>query len=149
VRQLTAQDSAQSVSITLSGLELSASYTYRFVAQNSDTAAQTPQAVFSLMRTGIVQQTMSDTDALSITPNPVIGIGQIQYTLDVPSFVRIRLADVRGNTIATLFEANQSAGLQTVTFCEENIASGLYYCYFEKLNDISLRRIVRPIMVLR
>ncbi len=149
VRQFTAQDTAQSVGITLSGLESSASYTYRFVAQNSDTAAQTLQAVFSLMRTGIVQQNMNNADALSITPNPVIGIGQIQYTLPEPSFVRIRLADVRGNIIATLFEANQSAGLQIVTFCEENIASGLYYCYFERLNDISLRRIVRPVMVLR
>jgi hypothetical protein len=149
VRQFTAQDSAQSVGITLSGLESSTSYAFRFVAQNSDTSAQTPQAVFSLMRTDIIQQTMSDADALTITPNPVIGIGQIQYTLDAPSFVRIRLADVRGNIITTLFEANQSAGLQTVTFCEENLASGLYYCYFERLNGISLRRIVRPVMVLR
>lgn len=149
VRQFTAQDTAQSVSITLSGLESASSYAYRFIAQNSDTAAQTPQAVFSLMRTGIVDQSMTDADVVSITPNPVIGVGQIQYTLPTPSFVRIRLADVRGNIIATLLEANQPAGLQVVTFCEENIASGLYYCYFEKLNDISLRRIVRPVMVLR
>lgn len=149
VRQFTAQDTAQSVSTTLSDLNPTHSYSYRFVAQNSDTSAQTQQSVFTLMLTGATAKTMNDMGLLSITPNPILGTGQMRYTLETPAFVRIRLADVRGNIVATLFEANQQQGLHIVTFCEENIASGLYYCYFEVLNHGMPRHIVRPLMILR
>lgn len=149
VRQFTDQDSAQSVSTLLSALNPDASYTYRFVAQNSDTSAQTQQNDFSLTRSGVAEQVQMGQGSFSIVPNPVIGTAHISYTLDAPAFVRIRLVDARGGIVASLFEGNQQAGVCGVTFCEENIASGMYYCYFELINRSITRRHIQPLMILR
>ena len=149
VRQFTDQDSAQSVSALLSALNPDASYTYRFVAQNSDTSAQTQQNDFSLTRSGVAEQIQMRQGSFSIVPNPVIGAAHISYTLDAPAFVRIRLVDARGGIAASLFEGNQQVGACGVTFCEENLASGMYYCYFEVLSRFITRRHIQPLMILR
>ncbi len=149
IRQFTDQDSAQSVSTLLSALNPDASYTYRFVAQNSDTSAQTQQNDFSLTRSGLAVQTPSGQESFRISPNPVIGMAQISYTLDAPALVRIRLVDARGGVVATLFEGDKQAGACDVTFCEENLAGGMYYCYFEVMNRSITRRHIQPLMILR
>lgn len=149
VRQFTDQDSAQSVSTLLSALNPDASYTYRFVAQNSDTSAQSQQNNFSLTRSGVAEQSQMRQGSFSIVPNPVIGAAHISYTLEAPAFVRIRLVDARGGTVASLFEGNQQAGACDVTFCEENLANGVYYCYFEVMNRSISRRHIQPLMILR
>lgn len=149
IRQFTDQDSAQSVSTLISALNPDASYTYRFVAQNSDTSAQTQQNDFSLTRSEVAEQTPLGQSAFSIVPNPVIGTAQISYTLDVPALVRIRLVDARGGVVATLFEGNKQSGAGGITFCEENLAGGMYYCYFEVMNRLITRRHIQPLMILR
>lgn len=150
VRQFTDQDSAQSVSVLLSALNPDASYTYRFIAQNSDTSAQTQQNDFSLTRSGVAeQQTQMGRGAFTIVPNPVIGTAHISYALDAPAFVRISLVDARGGIVISLFEGNQQVGAFDVTFCEENLASGMYYCYFEVLSRSITRRHIQPLMILR
>jgi N-acetylmuramoyl-L-alanine amidase len=147
VRQFTAEDTASTVSTVISGLDPRGMYVYRFIAQNSDTTAQTLQNTFSLGQTSVaVQQAASN---LRITPNPVSDLAHITYTLDAPAFVRIHLRDIRGTIIATLVNGTESKGEHTTTFREENIANGLYYCYLEIMSAAQNHYTVQPLMVVR
>jgi hypothetical protein len=147
VRQFTAEDTASTVSTVISGLDPRGMYVYRFIAQNSDTLAQTSQNTFNLGQTSVrAQQNAAN---LRITPNPVHDLAQITYTLDAPAFVRIRVRDIRGTIIATLINGTESQGEHTTTFREENIANGLYYCYLEIMSAAQNHYTVQPLMVIR
>lgn len=59
-------------------------------------------------------------------PNPFQTSTTIQYDLPHPSFVKMRVFDSRGRTVATLVESSQQAGNHQVTFDAGHLPSGLY-----------------------
>ena len=60
-------------------------------------------------------------------PNPFNPSTKINYDLPVDSKVSIVLFDMTGKQVANIFNANQSAGYQTVSFNASNLASGAYF----------------------
>ena len=59
-------------------------------------------------------------------PNPFNPVTHIRFGLPNSSNVKIEIFDVLGNRVATLLNANKSAGFHTIDFDASNLASGLY-----------------------
>ena len=64
-------------------------------------------------------------------PNPVNSSTTIKYELKSPAYISLKLYDMVGNQVATIFEGYQTAGLQSVLFDSKDgsgmaLASGSY-----------------------
>ena len=65
---------------------------------------------------------------LSAYPNPFNPQTKIIYELPAKSFVTIKVYDILGKEIATLFEGERNAGIYNVEFSSKNLSSGFYLC---------------------
>ncbi|OGU56273.1 MAG: hypothetical protein A2X64_08895 [Ignavibacteria bacterium GWF2_33_9] len=80
---------------------------------------------------GIEDNTEALYGRISNSPNPVISNTNIKYELKSPGFVSLKLYDMVGNQVATIFEGYQSVGQQSVLFEAKDrsgmpLASGSY-----------------------
>jgi hypothetical protein len=61
-------------------------------------------------------------------PNPFNPVTTIQFTLGAPSLVTLKVYNMIGQEISTLFDAtNLDAGIQEVNFNANGLASGVYF----------------------
>ncbi|MBI5476632.1 MAG: S8 family serine peptidase [Ignavibacteriales bacterium] len=60
-------------------------------------------------------------------PNPFNPTTTIRYQLSVSSFATLRVYNIFGQEVKTLFEGFQEAGNKSIEFKSENLASGIYY----------------------
>ncbi len=60
-------------------------------------------------------------------PNPVDKSTTIEFSLDKPSIVTIKLFDSRGRDVKTLYKAFTEAGSHTINYTPENLIPGVYY----------------------
>ncbi len=150
VRQFTAQDTATTVTATLTGLQPNSPFIYRFVAQNSDTSAQ---SVFGILTTpastGSALQNSADRIMLSVSPNPSQGEMQFRFTVAATSHVRILIRDVRGIVVGQPLQQTLASGEYNITFREDNLASGIYYCYLELVNGQQTQFATKMISIFR
>jgi hypothetical protein len=72
-------------------------------------------------------------------PNPFNPSTQIQYVLPENAPVRLEVYNIMGQRVATLVDANMSAGNHTVTFNASAFASGVYI-YRLQAGDVTLIR---------
>jgi hypothetical protein len=70
-------------------------------------------------------------------PNPFNPITNIEYTLPIPSFVRLNIFDILGREVASLVERSQEAGKFQVRFDGANLASGVYIYRLEARGSAS------------
>ncbi len=61
-------------------------------------------------------------------PNPFNPETVISYELKIPQNISLKIFDVNGNEIATLFNGNQQPGNYSVKFSGEKLTSGIYFC---------------------
>ncbi|GAB1443680.1 hypothetical protein MASR2M39_25220 [Ignavibacteriales bacterium] len=75
-------------------------------------------------------------------PNPFNPETSIKYALPQNSYVKIKLFDILGNEVITLFEGDESAGVHTRTFDLSGFASGVYLYRLETRNKNFVKKMV-------
>jgi hypothetical protein len=73
---------------------------------------------------GVNEDPLTSNGGIKNNPNPVTSSTNIKYELKSPSYVSLRMYDMVGNVVATIFEGYQSAGEQSVLFNAKD-ASGM------------------------
>jgi YD repeat-containing protein len=66
-----------------------------------------------------------------VTPNPGAGERRITFSIAAAGHVRLRVADVAGRAVATLFDRELSPGHYTATFSSTRWAGGVYFYRLE------------------
>jgi len=75
-------------------------------------------------------------------PNPFNPETSIKYALPEDSQVQIKLYDILGNEVITLFEGEEPAGVHTRTFDLSSFASGVYLYRLETRNKSFVKKMV-------
>ena len=75
-------------------------------------------------------------------PNPVADITTIDFVLDRPSFVTLRVHDVAGRVVATLVSAARPAGLHEATWDTRGAARGIYLYTLSTSDGTETRKLV-------
>jgi len=73
------------------------------------------------------QNTPHRFDLFQNYPNPFNPTTVIGYSLPTPDMVSLKIYDVRGRLLRTLFDGFQSAGTYKLTFNAAGLATGIYY----------------------
>jgi hypothetical protein len=68
-----------------------------------------------------------DENILNVTPNPLSGRGQLNYTLNRAADLRVQVYDRAGRVVRTLFEGRSAAGRQSFGFDAADMAPGVYF----------------------
>ncbi|MBT7619166.1 MAG: T9SS type A sorting domain-containing protein, partial [Calditrichaeota bacterium] len=64
----------------------------------------------------------------SVYPNPFNSTAMVTYSLDEHASIAVKLFDLTGCEIATLYEGQRAPGNHTLQITGQNYASGLYLC---------------------
>lgn len=75
-------------------------------------------------------------------PNPFNSVTNINYTLPQKSFVTLKVFDLLGQEITTLFEGDRKAGDYSVKFNGSGFSSGVYFYRMESESFISTKKLV-------
>ncbi len=62
-------------------------------------------------------------------PNPFNPVTTIRYTLRIPQIISLKVYDVRGREVETLFQGYKDAGNYTAKFGGRRYPSGIYFCH--------------------
>lgn len=87
----------------------------------------------------------SGVELSSSAPNPVVRTARITFTLPTDATASLRLFDVRGREVATLFEGAAHAGTHMATLDASALAAGTYVYVL----DVAGERISRRLQVVR
>jgi hypothetical protein len=77
---------------------------------------------------GAARQERATTFVLSVLPNPFAHSTRIQYSLPVDAHVNIKVYDVLGREVNTLFSGIRNAGTYLQEFNSQKLSQGVYYC---------------------
>ena len=87
--------------------------------------------------------TIENTAALSQNrPNPFTGETEIVYSLERPSYTRLRVLDLTGREVATLVDGQVGAGEHRATFRPNSLAAGVYVYMLEVDGQATTRRML-------
>jgi hypothetical protein len=75
-------------------------------------------------------------------PNPFNPSTAISYQLSAVSFVTLKVFDALGREVATLVQAEQSAGRYRVTFDAGNLTSGTYFYRLQAGNSVDTKKLL-------
>ena len=75
-------------------------------------------------------------------PNPFNPSTIIKYSLPKQSFVTLKIYDILGNEITTLWEGNKPAGNFEVNFDGKNLSSGLYFYRLQTEGFVQTRKMI-------
>ena len=91
---------------------------YKDVTENFDGNPEQPKLV-------------TDSESVSVNPNPANPITTITYSIKSPSAVKLFIYSINGQKVATLINEQVSAGRHSVKFDGSKFASGVYFYRFE------------------
>ncbi len=74
-------------------------------------------------------------------PNPVDDFTQIAFSLSEPSNMRIKVYNMMGVELSTIYDEYSDAGEHTVTWEASGLAPGVYFCVLENLSKSKSNRI--------
>jgi len=75
-------------------------------------------------------------------PNPFNPATKIQFALPIGGRVTLKLFNVLGREVLTLFEGSKDAGYYEVELDARSLASGMYFCTLEFANKAIVRKMV-------
>lgn len=80
--------------------------------------------------TGVAEESLP-VSAFSLFPSPATNSATAQFSLTIPTDLRIELLDAIGNSINTVFEGRAAANeISTITIPTERLANGMYFLRF-------------------
>lgn len=83
-----------------------------------------------------IEEVLGGDQAVKMYPNPVNTFGTITYNLKDANTVSVKIFDIAGRLVSTVFEGAQEAGEQTLTFDATQLSSGVYF-YTLQIGDLS------------
>jgi hypothetical protein len=122
-----------------------------FSTNNADNAWQSPANwAFTWVGdqeevTGVESKDVTSVETYSLSqnyPNPFNPTTTISYTLPKAGKVSIDIFNMIGQKVATLVNANQTAGIHTVAFDGANLTSGVYFYRLQAGNYTTMRKMV-------
>ena len=78
---------------------------------------------------------------LSAYPNPFNSATTVRYSLTTPSEVRIRVYDLLGREVASLYDGLSQPGEHTLPFNAYNYPSGTYFLQLDTGNQVQTKRV--------
>jgi len=88
---------------------------------------------FTILLTGI-QETRDIPDKFvlfSPKPNPSVGIIEIQYGLPEKTNISLRIYDIQGRLVKSIFSGSKDAGYYRLRINSKDLSSGIYFLRFE------------------
>jgi hypothetical protein len=79
-------------------------------------------------------ETPSEFKLIQNYPNPFNPVTNISYMIPSNSHVSLKVYNVKGQVIATLYEGNQNAGIYITNFDASSLSSGVYFYALEAGN---------------
>jgi len=85
--------------------------------------------------------------SLQIQPNPFSNTTKIDFQLPTPNYISLKIFDITGRIVKTIYEGNQDTGNYTVNWNgkDENdreVASGIYLCCFTSQSASLFKKII-------
>lgn len=77
-----------------------------------------------------------------VTPNPGAGDRRLAFSIRTAGRVRLRVTDVAGRAVATLYERDLAPGRYTVSFNSAHWAGGVYFYRLESSGESLTGRLV-------
>jgi photosystem II stability/assembly factor-like uncharacterized protein len=95
--------------------------------------------------TGVEDQPVTTPETFSLAqnyPNPFNASTTIEFSLDTPETVTIKVYDTIGREIATVVNGKFQAGTHRVNFDAENLTSGVYFYQIETKSVADMRKMI-------
>lgn len=162
---ITSTDTCGTFEIILSGTDSTVTYEYQHMVLPSPAtalvrgdlgkgfdltkmgfvpASGTGVRIYPTNVTGVLKETHPPEEfSLSQNyPNPFNPTTQIKYTIPKSSFVTLKVYNILGEVVSTLYSGNRMAGNYTTTFDAGKFASGIYFYRLKAGNFISVKKMV-------
>lgn len=75
-------------------------------------------------------------------PNPFNPLTQIKFSLPRESYVTLKVFDLLGNEVASIYEGFKLAGTYTITFDGSKLSSGIYYYRIQTGNALQSQKMI-------
>lgn len=105
--------------------------------------ALNPEDFMEIEMVSDVESVEESEAVIGIFPNPLLSVGQLKYQLKKPSDVSIKLHNIQGEELATLFEGFKNPGTYELEFRKGKLSPGVYPIVFRFGN----KRIVRKLLL--
>jgi hypothetical protein len=115
---------------------------YRLKQIDLDGAVHYTEGVRVDALTSVRGITPSEFSVFQNYPNPFNPSTTIEYSLPHHAFVEIKVLDVLGREVATLLNEEKPAGVYTVRWNAEGLASGVYFFHLEAGNYEGTRKLM-------
>jgi hypothetical protein len=133
--QLKAGDVLATLKVKVSSLDGKAGFNTNTESVLTDGEGLTLEDA-SLIIPKLTSSTQDADYSLSNVPNPFSSTTQIRYTLPTSGNISLKVYNVLGEEISTLFNGEQSAGSHTLNFDGSKLARGVYM-YELKAGDVT------------
>jgi len=97
------------------------------LTDNANHAFFTEVATIDVKNFNSVNEVVAGTNSMQIFPNPVSNYANIDFSLDTPSSVVIRISNAMGQTVAQIANAEYTDGIHNLNFDASQFANGTYY----------------------
>jgi hypothetical protein len=117
-------------------------YTYRIQAYKSSVGSEYSNEV-SLNLTGVKKEVLPKEYSLSQNyPNPFNPVTRIKYSVPKTGYLTIKVYDLMGRKVATIFDGVQQAGNYTAILDGSNLTSGIYFYRMEANGFTETKKLV-------